>query len=240
MNAGMSSRNNLGSSSGSLLLVAEIGLNHNGSWELAHDLIRQAKRAGADIAKFQFGWRCGTGEINAMDDRQRHLLKSWCQEEGIELMASLVTEDALDWARDLGLPRYKIASRTVVDRPELCGKILADGKPTYVSLGMWDRPEFPFGPPDGRTLFYIYCRSKYPASAADLTGFPERFDETGYYGYSDHCLDLSACFQAIDRGAQYLEKHFTLDKSSTVIRDHALSATPEEFRLLAERVQVLR
>jgi len=133
----------------------------------------------------------------------------------------------------LGLPRYKMASRTVADRPELCRKILEDGKPTYVSLGMWGAPEFPFGPPDGQRLFYIYCRSKYPAALSDLTGFPDRFEETGYYGYSDHCLDLSACFLAIARGARYLEKHFTLDKRSTVIRDHALSATPEEFRRLA-------
>lgn len=220
-----------------MLLVAEIGMNYNGDFGIARELIRQAKRSGADIAKFQFGWRCGPGDINAMDSKQRRQLKSWCDEEGIEMMASLITEEALEWARELGLARYKVASRTVVDRPELVRKILAEGKPTFVSLGMWDEPRFPFGPPDGKTLFYIYCRSKYPAFGSDLTGFPERFEESGYYGYSDHCLDLSACFLAIDRGARYLEKHFTMDKSSTVIRDHALSATPEEFRLLADRVR---
>lgn len=220
-----------------MLLVAEIGMNHNGDWALARELIRQAKRSGADIAKFQFGWRCGPGDINAMDSKQRRQLKSWCDEEGIEMMASLITDEALEWARELDLPRYKVASRTVVDRPELVRRILAEGKPTLVSLGMWDRPEFPFGPPDGKTLFYIYCRSKYPASWSDLTGFPDRFEESGYYGYSDHCLDLSACFLAIDRGARYLEKHFTMDKGSTVIRDHAHSATPEEFRRLADRVR---
>lgn len=217
-----------------MLLVAEIGMNHNGDWELARELIRHAKLAGADIAKFQFGWRAGPGEINEMDAKQRRQLKVWCQEEGIEMMASLVTDEALDWARELGLPRYKIASRTVVDRPDLCRKILAEGKPTFVSLGMWNRPEFPFGPPDGKRLFYVYCRSSYPTSLSDLAGFPDRFDPEGYYGYSDHCLDLYACFLAIARGVLYLEKHFTLDKGSTVIRDHALSATPEEFRQLAE------
>lgn len=217
-----------------MLLVAEVGLNHNGDWDLAHELIRQAKRSGADIAKFQFGWRCGPGEINEMDARQRRRLKSWCEEEGIEMMASLITEEALEWARELDLPRYKVASRTVVDRPELCRKILSDGKPTFVSLGMWDQPEFPFGPPDGKRLFYLYCRSKYPASWSDLAGFPDRFEESGYYGYSDHCLGLCACFLAIARGAGYLEKHFTMDKASTVIRDHALSATPEELKLLAD------
>jgi sialic acid synthase SpsE len=220
-----------------MLLVAEIGLNHNGDWEKAREMIRKAKWAGADVAKFQFGWKSGPNEINAMDFGRTARLKEWCAEAGIELMASLFTEEALEWARELDLPRYKVASRTVVDRPELCRRILADGKPTFVSLGMWNEPEFPFGPPDGKTLFYIYCRSKYPAFGSDLTGFPERFEESAYYGYSDHCLDLSACFLAIDRGARYLEKHFTMDKSSTVIRDHALSATPEEFRRLSDRVR---
>lgn len=218
-----------------MILVAEIGMNHNGDWNLARELIRQAKRSGADIAKFQFGWRCGPGDINEMDAQERRQLKRWCEEERIEMMASLITDEALDWARELELARYKIASRTVVDRPDLCRKILAERKPTFVSLGMWNGPEFPFGPPDGKNLFYIYCRSKYPTSRADLEGFPDRFEESGYYGYSDHCLDLSACYLALARGAQYLEKHFTMDKTSKVIRDHALSATSEELALLAQR-----
>ena len=44
--------------------IAEIGLNHNGNLDLCHELIRQAKWAGADIAKFQLGWRAKKDEIN--------------------------------------------------------------------------------------------------------------------------------------------------------------------------------
>ena len=51
----------------------------------------------------------------------------------------------------------------------------------------------------------------------------------GYIGYSDHCLGISNCLLAISRGAKIIEKHFTLDKSDTTIRDHTLSATPDEF-----------
>ena len=40
-----------------MIFIAEIGLNHNGNLDLCHELIRQAKFAGADIAKFQLGWR---------------------------------------------------------------------------------------------------------------------------------------------------------------------------------------
>ena len=78
-----------------LLVVAEVGLNHDGNFDLAYELIRQAKMAGADIAKFQFGWRCKPGEINQIDEQRARQLKSWCEELGIELMASLITEEGL-------------------------------------------------------------------------------------------------------------------------------------------------
>jgi sialic acid synthase SpsE len=217
-----------------VLLVAEIGLNHDGNFDLAYELIRQAKLAGADIAKFQFGWRCRPDEINHIDADRATQLKSWCDYIGIEMFASIITEDALELAHHINMSRYKIASRTVIENPGLCEKILAEGKPTYVSLGMWEKREFPFGDPDGDHLHYIYCRSKYPTSPEDLAGMPERFHPRGFYGYSDHLRGIEACLLAIARGARYIEKHFTLNKTSRVIRDHVLSATPDEFRQLTE------
>lgn len=216
-----------------MLFVAEIGLNHDGNLDLACELVRQAKLAGASIAKFQFGWRDGPGEINRIDLDRARQLRSWCNFLGIEMMASILTEEALELVRELDLPRYKIASRTVRDHPKLCERILADGKETFVSLGMWDRPGFPFGEPTEQ-LRYIFCRSLYPTYPSQLAGFPVRFEPGGYYGYSDHGLGLSACLLAIARGARYLEKHVTLNKASQVIRDHTLSATPEEFRVLTQ------
>ena len=61
----------------------------------------------------------------------------------------------------------------------------------------------------------------------------QKFDN--YYGYSDHVIGLEGCFLAISRGANLIEKHFTLDKTSKVIRDHALSATPDEFKILVDQ-----
>lgn len=216
-----------------MLTVAEIGLNYDGNLDLAYELIRQAKLAGADIAKFQFGWRSEPGEINHMNAERATRLKSWCDYVGIEMLASIFTEEALGWAHHINLGRYKIASRTVVDDPALCKRILAEGKPTYVSLGMWEREGFPFGDPDGTNLHYLYCRSKYPTAPQDLIDMPECFEPQGYYGYSDHFQGIEACLLAIARGAQYIEKHFTLNKTSQVIRDHVVSTTPEELSQLA-------
>ena len=61
---------------------------------------------------------------------------------------------------------------------------------------------------------------------------PKDFNKSIYTGYSDHSIGIEIPLVAISRGATIIEKHFTLDKSDTTIRDHALSATPEEFRLL--------
>lgn len=217
-----------------MLFVAEIGLNHDGNFDLACEMIRQAKLAGADIAKFQFGWRCNPDEINHIDAERASRLKHCCEYVGIEMLASIITEEGLELAHHIQLNRYKIASRTVIDNPKLCEKVLGEGKPTYVSLGMWEGKEFPFGPPDEKTLHYIYCRSKYPTTPLDLHAMPRNFSVSGYYGYSDHLIGIEACLLAVARGARYIEKHFTLNKTSKVIRDHVLSATPQEFRELTE------
>lgn len=217
-----------------MLFVAEIGMNHDGNFDLAYELIRRAKLAGADIAKFQFGWRDKPEEINFIDRTRAAQLKDWCDYWEIEMLASIITEDALELVHHVGLKRYKIASRTVIDKPELCQRILDEGKETFVALGMWEKEAFPFGQPDGKTLRYVYCRSKYPTYPQDLVNLPKRFDALGYYGYSDHLHGIEACLLAVARGAQYIEKHFTLNRTSKVIRDHVLSATPDEFNRLTE------
>ena len=61
---------------------------------------------------------------------------------------------------------------------------------------------------------------------------PVSFSANAYFGYSDHCSGIEACLLAIARGAQFIEKHLTLNKTSQVIRDHVLSATPDEFARL--------
>ena len=217
-----------------MIVVAEIGMNHDGNWDLCHELIRQAKLAGADIAKFQFGWRDQPNEINHITSEIAAKLRAWCDYWEIEIMASIVSEAALELARRINMRRYKIAARTVLDKPKLVENILAEGKETFVSVGMWDRDYWPFGPPTDRRR-YIYCRSRYPTYPKDMVDMPRQFTPREYYGYSDHMHGIEGCLIAIARGAQYIEKHFTLNRADQTIRDHLLSATPCEFRQLTEQ-----
>ncbi|HEY0740159.1 MAG TPA: N-acetylneuraminate synthase family protein [Chryseosolibacter sp.] len=211
--------------------IAEIGLNHNGNFALAYELIRQAKYAGATIVKFQLGWRAKEGEMNAINQEVLTNLKKWAEYFEVELLFSVFTKEAYDLIKPFNFHRYKIASRTVVDNLDLVKEIVNEGKPTYISLGMWNKPELPLTAPN---VQYLWCKSKYPTTPWDLTDLPKNFKGSVYTGYSDHTIGIDVPLLAICRGASVIEKHFTLDKSDVTIRDHALSATPEEFRMMTQ------
>ncbi|MCL9781553.1 N-acetylneuraminate synthase family protein [Vibrio sp. S4M6] len=222
-----------------LTFIAEIGLNHNGNFGLLPELIRQASLAGADIAKFQLGWRAGEGEMNQLTKKELKVIVDACEYYGVEPMFSIFTEEALETIKtfDYDFTHYKIASRTVVDNPELVEKVLDEGKETFVSLGFWDREGLPFENRDN--LNYLFCISKYPCLPNDIKNFPEDFSSSPYIGYSDHTIGTEAVLLAVARGAKVIEKHFTLDKSDTTIRDHALSTTPDEFGEMVKNARAI-
>ncbi len=130
--------------------------------------------------------------------------------------------------KEFNFNRYKIASRTVVDYPDLVEEIVKEGKQTFVSLGMWEGEGVPLKE-SMLNVDYLYCKSLYPTAPWELSDLPKDFNASIYTGYSDHTVGIETSLIAISRGAKVIEKHFTLDKSDTTIRDHALSATPDEF-----------
>ncbi len=209
--------------------IAEIGMNADGNFDRNYELIRQAKNSGADIAKFQLGWRDKKDDINFIDYRRLKNLIKWCDQFQIEFMCSIITRNAYELIKKFNVKSYKIASRTFIDDLDLCKKIISEGKNTYASLGMWNKNKFPI---KAKNIKYLYCVSKYPTYYEDLKNFPKKFDK--FYGYSDHLIGIEGCLLAASRGANIIEKHFTLNKSSNVIRDHSLSATPEEFKKMTE------
>tara|TARA_B100000287_G_C20557562_1_gene751087 strand:- start:445 stop:1152 length:708 start_codon:yes stop_codon:yes gene_type:complete len=210
-----------------VIFIAEIGLNHNGNFGLIYELIKQASWSGADIAKFQLGWRAGENEMNCFkEDDIKHIFQC-CKNFEIKPMFSIFTDDALTLAKKFEFDHFKIASRTVKDDPKLSQKIIDQGKKTYISLGMWESEVLPFKPTE--KIKYLWCKSNYPAYPWDLTDLPKDFDNSPYCGLSDHSVGIDIPLLAISRGARVIEKHFTLDKSDTTIRDHALSALPDEF-----------
>jgi sialic acid synthase SpsE len=213
-----------------IIFIAEIGMNHNGNFSLCFELIKQAKLAGADIVKFQLGWRDKPGEINCIDTKVIKQLIDWSKYFDIEIMFSIISDDAYRLIKPFKLKRFKIASRTVIENLSLVKKIILEKKHTIISLGMWNKKKLPFK--KNKNISYLWCLSKYPCEPKDLKNLPKNFKKSKYHGYSDHSIGIETCLLAISRGANIIEKHFTLDKSNTTIRDHALSATPKEFNQL--------
>jgi N,N'-diacetyllegionaminate synthase len=231
-----------------MIIIAEIGINHNGSIELAHELIRQAKIAGADIAKFQFydpykifGPEGSFPNAEALAqaltvqfgfDHARQL-KGWCDQEGIEFMASVFDLERFEWTRTLGVSRHKIASRAAQDR-DLCDRVLATGQETFVSLGFWSGDGVPYRQPNAR---YMYCVPKYPTPYEDVR-LPTSFADSIYDGFSDHTIGIEAALVAVGRGARVIEKHFTLNKGLPG-PDHICSATPAELAELSRLARLM-
>ncbi len=221
-------------------IIAEIGQNHNGDLSLAFELIHAAKENGADVAKFQlydakklypeennkwYSYNCQT-EIKQQD---LYRLVEKCQKVDIEFLASVFDTERVKWLEEVGVQRYKIASRSIHDL-NLIECIASTGKPIIVSLGMWKRHNLPKIKTTA-PIHFLHCISKYPAPLTDLKLKQVDFEKK-ISGISDHSIGIAAGLVAFSRGAQILEKHFTLDKNMYG-PDHSCSMTPDELRTLS-------
>ena len=210
-----------------LYFISEIGMNYNGNIDLCYELIKQSKYSGADFVKFQLGWRDKSGEINQLDHEKIKKLIKIAKYFDITIFFSIISEKAFSISSKYNFKFLKIASRTLKYDLPLAEKIVKTKKNIIASLGMWKKSSPPFKP--NNKIFYLWCISEYPTYPWKIKNFPKNFKKTIFSGYSDHTVGIDMPIIAISRGAHIIEKHFTLDKSDTTIRDHALSSDPKEF-----------
>jgi sialic acid synthase SpsE len=212
-----------------MIFVAEIGSNHKGVKALAYEMIRQAKLAGADIAKFQLD------RMPGQDDPVRNAPNEWleflvetCHYYDIEFMASIWSHKALDSARGVGMKRYKIAHQ--MKDLELIREIISDGKEVF-----WSNPpdiDLAYDP----NVKKMFCFENYPEYfrkwPEPASEFCSAYGGNGWAGYSDHTCGIETCLWTIAHGAKVIEKHFTLNKAEASIKDNHFSADPKEFEEL--------
>ncbi len=227
-------------------IIAEIGQNHNGDMELAKEMIFAAAEAGADTAKFQvynaqslfpknnnpwFSYNCKTElSRNQVED-----LFTVCEGANIEFMASVFDIERISWLEAIGVKRHKVASRSINDF-KMIESLCRTGKELLVSLGMWNKKNFPEIP--SKKTKFLYCISKYPTPLEEIKLSEVCFSE--YHGFSDHSVGIGAAVAAFARGAGIVEKHFTLDKKAYG-PDHQCSMTlPELKNLVLIKNQILK
>ncbi len=220
-------------------IIAEIGINHNGSVELAKKHIDLAIKAGCDAVKFQkrtvdivytkeelakerksvFG--------NTNGDLKRGLefgyeeyseIDKYCKEKGIIWFASCWDEDSVDFIDQFDVPCYKIASASLTD-DNLLSHTKSKGKPVLLSTGMSTMDEIRHAVEIlGKDNLIIYhCTSTYPSNAEEtnLKAIETLKQEFGVpIGYSGHERGITPSILAAALGACSVERHITTDRTN--------------------------
>lgn len=208
-------------------IIAEAGINHGGSLVSAMRLAEDARRAGADVVKFQ------TYQISKLlhrSDPSWDLLagcqlppEGWkklarhCENLGIEFMSTPGDVDSLKFlVEELGVRRIKIGSDDMTYRP-LVEAARDTGLPLIISTGMATREEIRIQLMewlDWRTtdLTLMYCVSLYPCpfDRVNLRAMSELRRVAETVGYSDHTQGTVAAVAAVALGAEVIEKHIML------------------------------
>jgi len=221
-------------------IIAEIGINHNGSLELAKELIDGAIYAGCDAVKFQKR----TPELCVPKDQwylerdtpwgrityieYRHKIEfgfeefleidGYCKEKGIDWFASPWDENSVDFLEKFKPLIYKVPSASLTDH-SLLRKIKATGRPVIISTGMSTIQEiedavFILGT---ENLLIAQATSTYPCPVEELNlqvirTYKEIFSEVPI-GYSGHETGLAPTLAAVAIGAKFVERHITLDRA---------------------------
>jgi N,N'-diacetyllegionaminate synthase len=240
----------------SVFIIAEVGINHNGSLSNAKRLITAANDAGADAVKLQSyitEKRVPTNSpifenlknCELSFDEQEELF-SFASELNILLFSTPFDDESVDFLETMKNPVYKVASFDSVNK-SLLRKIGATKKPVIMSTGMTSSAELSLAKEcllDGNidadcNLAFLHCVSSYPTppelSNLSIIHFLRDLHQ-GPIGYSDHTIGINIPISAVAAGAKIIEKHFTTDNNIPGA-DHSMSANPNVFRSMVEGIR---
>lgn len=245
-----------------IYVIAEVGNNHNGSIELARQLVDASIDAGADCVKFQLRNRealyrrkadgsraedLGVEYIQDLLDKveltveEHREIRQYCAEKGISYICTPWDEPSVDVLATFDVPALKIASADLCN-PYLIAKAASLGKPLILSTGMSLEHEIVRAVEQvnglGVPFALLHCNSTYPAPESDIQlGYLARLRELhGLVGYSGHERGTAITLAAVALGAKLVERHITLDRGMEG-PDHLASLEPEEFRQLVDGIR---
>ena len=233
-------------------IIAEIGINHNGSLDLAKQLIAEAVRAGCDAVKFQKRtpelcvpkdqWEkerdTPWGHMSYIDYKRKtefglteySAIDDYCRALGVDWFASCWDEPSVDFIEQFQPVLYKMASASLTDRP-LLERVRATGRPLMLSTGMSTLDEIAQAVKWVGTdnLLVAHSTSAYPCPPQELNlrmvPALQALFPTLPIGYSGHETGLATTVAAVALGACFVERHFTLDRAMWG-SDHAASVEP--------------
>lgn len=221
-------------------IIAEIGINHNGSLELAKKLIDGAVLAGCDAVKFQKRtpelcvpkdqWDIERdtpwGRITYIEYRHKvefgfseyEQIDDYCKRKGIDWFASPWDEESVNFLEAFDPVMFKLASASLTDTV-LLNKIKKTGKPIMLSTGMssFDEVVDAVDTVGTNNLLLAQSTSTYPCKLEELNlnvirTYKEKFPHVPI-GYSGHETGLAPTLAAVALGASFVERHITLDRA---------------------------
>ena len=220
-----------------VFVIAEAGINHNGSLSLAKKLVNMAKKSGADCIKFQTHiteeemtkTKILPGKISKkplwdiiknceLNEKEESELGNYCKERKILFLSTPFSIPAVDRLEKIKMPAYKIGSGELTNLPFL-KHIAKTRKPVILSTGMSDMNEIKesvkFFKKSKIPLAILQTTSEYPCNYEDINlGVIDKYKKSFNIpvGISDHSLGIYTALGAVARGATIVEKHITLDK----------------------------
>lgn len=251
----------------SVYIIAEAGVNHNGSVEIAKKLCLAAKEAGADAIKFQT-WVTekiitknvkqadyqseNTGSDQSQYDMLKALeltynefreLKSYCDEIGIQFASTADEQDSLDFLIKIGIPFVKVGSGEIGNVSYL-RYIGSKGLPVILSTGMSTLNDVEISlnalkEGGAKSISLLHCTTSYPCpyEGVNLKAMDTLKNTFGCnVGYSDHTPGIEVPVAAVARGAEIIEKHFTLNKDMEG-PDHIASTEPDKFKQMVDSIR---
>jgi len=248
-------------------IIAEAGLNHNGSMELARNLIDVVASAGADAVKFQkrnVGSLAVGHVLDARDNRfpglgttyrqirerlefnfeQYQELKEYVESRGLDFLCTPFDHQSVDFLERLGVNSYKVASHSNTNLP-LLKEIAAIGKSVYMSTGACTLEELDDAVEVFKSrsirLTLLHCVSSYPTPVEEVNLGMIDFYRKRYevpVGYSGHEIGYIPTIAAVALGAAAVERHFTMDKGLAGF-DHKLSLEPAELKAMLKDIRAV-
>ena len=250
----------------SVYIIAEAGVNHNGSFDFARKMIDAARDAGVDCIKFQTfkssnlvshsakkaEYQIKTTGDTSQEEMLKKLelsydkflsLKNYCDQTGIRFLSTPFDFESIDFLNTIDIPFWKIPSGEITNYPYLLA-IAKTGKPVVMSTGMCRMDEIGAAirvlKENGtKVIKLLHCNTEYPTPFEDvnLRAMQTMRDAFGLeVGYSDHTPGIEVPIAAVALGATIIEKHFTLDRNMDG-PDHKASLEPDE---LAAMVRAIR
>ncbi len=245
-----------------VFLIAEIGINHNGSIENAIQLIKEIATAGFDAVKFQkrtpeicvpyeqrnIMRQTPWGMLSYMDYRNKvefsfedyKVIDRECRDNGLLWFSSCWDIPAVEFMEAFSPPCYKIASASLTD-DGLLKHIKSKGRPIILSTGMstMDEIEHAVSLLDQELLIIAHTTSSYPCAVNELNlnmikTLKDKFETP--VGYSGHEKGILMSPPAVAMGANLIERHVTIDCEMWG-SDQAASLAPEDFSQLVKDIR---